>query len=66
MPVAASISCPVILTRLPPLPQPRRINRELDGDLDIDRFEHVAFYNEAEGRIEIYIRSLANQEATAV
>jgi dimethylhistidine N-methyltransferase len=40
-----------------------RINRELDGDLDIGRFEHVAFYNEAEGRIEIYIRSLANQEA---
>jgi L-histidine N-alpha-methyltransferase len=40
-----------------------RVNRELDGDLDIDRFEHVAFYNETEGRIEIYIRSLANQEA---
>jgi L-histidine Nalpha-methyltransferase len=40
-----------------------RINRELDGDLDIDRFEHVAFYNEVEGRVEIYIRSLANQEA---
>jgi L-histidine N-alpha-methyltransferase len=40
-----------------------RINRELDGDLKIDRFEHVAFYNETEGRIEIYIRSLANQEA---
>jgi dimethylhistidine N-methyltransferase len=40
-----------------------RINRELDGDLDIDRFEHVAFYNETEGRVEIYIRSLANQEA---
>jgi len=40
-----------------------RINRELDGDLEIDRFEHVAFYNETEGRIEIYIRSLANQEA---
>jgi L-histidine Nalpha-methyltransferase len=40
-----------------------RINRELDGDIDIGRFEHVAFYNEAEGRIEIYIRSLANQEA---
>ena len=40
-----------------------RINRELDGDLDIDRFEHVAFYNETKGRIEIYIRSLANQEA---
>jgi dimethylhistidine N-methyltransferase len=41
----------------------KRINRELDGDLDINRFEHVAFYNETEGRIEIYIRSLANQEA---
>jgi L-histidine Nalpha-methyltransferase len=40
-----------------------RINRELDGDLDIDRFEHVAFYSEIEGRVEIYIRSLANQEA---
>lgn len=40
-----------------------RVNRELDGDLDIDRFEHVAFYNEAEGRVEIYIRSLVNQEA---
>src|SRR5262249_9440445 len=40
-----------------------RINRELDGDLDLARFEHVAFYNEAEGRIEIYICSLANQEA---
>jgi dimethylhistidine N-methyltransferase len=40
-----------------------RINRELDGDLDIDHFEHVAFYNEAEGRVEIYIRSLADQQA---
>jgi L-histidine Nalpha-methyltransferase len=40
-----------------------RINRELDGDVAIDRFEHVAFYNETEGRVEIYIRSLANQVA---
>jgi uncharacterized SAM-dependent methyltransferase len=40
-----------------------RVNRELDGDVDVDRFEHVAFYNEAEGRVEIYIRSLADQEA---
>jgi L-histidine Nalpha-methyltransferase len=40
-----------------------RVNRELDGDLDIDRFEHVAFYNEADGRVEIYIRSLVEQEA---
>jgi dimethylhistidine N-methyltransferase len=40
-----------------------RVNRELDGDLDIDRFEHVAFYNETEGRVEIYIRSLVGQQA---
>ena len=40
-----------------------RINRELDADLEIDCFEHVAFYNEAEGRVEIYIRSLVAQEA---
>src|ERR1700740_124243 len=40
-----------------------RVNRELDGDLDIDRFEHVAFYNDTAGRVEIYIRSLAHQEA---
>ena len=39
-----------------------RANRELDGNLDLDRFEHVAFYNEAQGRVEIYIRSLADQE----
>jgi dimethylhistidine N-methyltransferase len=41
-----------------------RINRELDGDLDLDLFEHFAFYNETEGRVEIYIRSLADQQAT--
>jgi L-histidine Nalpha-methyltransferase len=41
-----------------------RINRELDGDLDLDQFEHVAFYNDANGRVEIYIRSLASQHAT--
>ena len=41
----------------------KRVNRELDADLEIDRFEHVAFYNEAEGRVEIYIRSLVAQEA---
>jgi dimethylhistidine N-methyltransferase len=40
-----------------------RINRELDGDLDLDRFAHRAFYNGREGRIEIYIESLADQRA---
>jgi dimethylhistidine N-methyltransferase len=40
-----------------------RINRELDGELDPDLFEHLAFYNPAEGRVEIYIRSLVDQRA---
>ena len=41
----------------------RRVLGELDGDLDIDRFEHLAFYSNAEGRVEIYARSLADQSA---
>ncbi len=41
-----------------------RVNRELDADFDLDRFAHDAFYNEAAGRIEIYIRSLADQIVT--
>lgn len=39
-----------------------RINRELDADLDIDQFEHFAFYNATAGRIEIYIKSLVDQD----
>lgn len=38
-----------------------RINRELDGDFDTTRFAHQAVYNEREGRIEIYLESLADQ-----
>jgi dimethylhistidine N-methyltransferase len=41
-----------------------RINRELDADFDLDRFEHEAFYNVDRGRIEIYIKSLADQIVT--
>jgi dimethylhistidine N-methyltransferase len=41
-----------------------RMNRELDADFDLDRFAHLAFYNEAAGRIEIYIESLADQIVT--
>jgi dimethylhistidine N-methyltransferase len=39
----------------------QRMNREIDGDFDIGRFSHEAFYNASAGRIEIYIRSLMNQ-----
>ena len=38
-----------------------RINRELDGDFDLTRFAHDAVYNEAEGRIEMYLVSLSDQ-----
>jgi L-histidine N-alpha-methyltransferase len=38
-----------------------RINRELGGDIDLDRFAHVATYNEVAGRVELYVRSLADQ-----
>lgn len=39
-----------------------RVNRELDGDFDTTRFAHTALYNEAQGRIEIYLESLTAQE----
>lgn len=41
-----------------------RINRELEGDIDVARFAHVAFYNAAAGRMELYLKSLAEQTAT--
>jgi len=39
-----------------------RINRELGGNFDLRAFRHQAFYNEAVGRIEIYIESLFDQK----
>ena len=41
-----------------------RIAKELDSDIAIDDFEHVAFYNPDEGRVELYIKSLKAQTAT--
>ena len=42
----------------------RRINRELNGDIVLDRFAHLAFYNAEAGRVELYIKSLSDQQAT--
>lgn len=42
----------------------KRMNRELGGTFDLSQFAHDAFYNEAEGRIEIYFRSLRRQSVT--
>ncbi len=38
-----------------------RINRELGGNFELKRFAHEAVYNEEAGRIEIYVKSLAEQ-----
>jgi len=38
-----------------------RINRELAGDIDLDRFAHDAIYDEASGRIEMHLVSLSRQ-----
>jgi dimethylhistidine N-methyltransferase len=38
-----------------------RINRELDCDFQLDRFEHYAFYNPREGRVEMHLVSLGDQ-----
>ncbi|MFQ5893744.1 MAG: L-histidine N(alpha)-methyltransferase, partial [Nitrospinota bacterium] len=39
----------------------RRINRELGGEFDLNAFSHVAFYNAQESRIEMHLRSEADQ-----
>jgi dimethylhistidine N-methyltransferase len=41
-----------------------RINRELGGDFDLSKFEHVALYNAGERRIEMHLRSVASQTVT--
>jgi dimethylhistidine N-methyltransferase len=38
-----------------------RINREVDGDFDLSRFRHRAFYDVREGRIEMQLVSTARQ-----
>ena len=38
-----------------------RINRELGCDFQLDAFEHYAFYNPREGRVEMHLISQKNQ-----
>ncbi len=38
-----------------------RINRELHGDFQLEQFQHHAFYNPEEGRIEMHLLSLRDQ-----
>jgi dimethylhistidine N-methyltransferase len=39
-----------------------RINRELDGDFNLRKFEHRAFYSEAKGRVEMHLVSKEEHE----
>lgn len=38
-----------------------RLNRELGADFDLERFEHRAFFNDAESRVEMHLESLEDQ-----
>ena len=35
----------------------RRLNRDIRAEFDVDAFEHVAFYNPGESRVEMHLRS---------
>jgi len=41
-----------------------RINRELGGDFNLARFEHVALYNARDRRVEMHLRSVEDQTVT--
>jgi len=41
-----------------------RINEELGGNFEVDRFAHHAFYNEQANRIEMHLRSKSAQTVT--
>tara|TARA_R110000796_G_scaffold8843_4_gene28682 strand:- start:15347 stop:16306 length:960 start_codon:yes stop_codon:yes gene_type:complete len=39
-----------------------RINRELDGDIRVEQFRHIAVWNDLYARIEIYLEAQADME----
>jgi uncharacterized SAM-dependent methyltransferase len=41
-----------------------RINRELDGDFDLQEFEHVALFNAKSSSVEMHLRSRRPQTVT--
>jgi dimethylhistidine N-methyltransferase len=43
----------------------RRINGELGGNFDLGRFQHFAFYNSQESRVEMHLVSVCQQEVQA-
>jgi L-histidine Nalpha-methyltransferase len=43
----------------------RRINRELGGNFNLGRFQHFAFYNAQESRVEMHLVSMCRQRVRA-
>jgi dimethylhistidine N-methyltransferase len=41
-----------------------RINRELAADFDLERFRHVAVWNDAKSRVEMHLESTVDHEVT--
>ena len=41
-----------------------RINNELDADINLNNFKHLAFFNNSQNRIEIHIESLKDQDVS--
>ena len=42
----------------------QHLNHRFNGNFDLNGFEHVAYYNEGDRQIEIYLKSLAAQTVT--
>ena len=42
----------------------RVINRELDADFALDRFEHLAFFNPERSQIEMHLRARSSHRVT--
>jgi uncharacterized SAM-dependent methyltransferase len=40
----------------------KRINAELGGNFNLEKFEHRAFFNEQENRIEMHLKSKVSQQ----
>ncbi len=44
----------------------KRINRELEGDFDLDQFEHDAVFNTEHGRVEMHLVSKTDQRVSVL
>ena len=42
----------------------RHLNTEFGSDFDLDSYRHLAVYNQEEGRIEMYLVSLSDQDVS--